>query len=149
MLKSVHYVWILVVECLKKSSFQSSSCRFCVELCKERRAIRLHPQVVLFWWTMHKVVHSRDCCSVRIPPLQRNHTQVSANVSSFQTFILVQVSNALTWKVQSSIFLFQNFRDLKPENILLNDEMHIQITDFGSAKILKDVKGEEGWHNFY
>lgn len=27
-------------------------------------------------------------------------------------------------------------RDLKPENILLNDEMHIQITDFGSAKIL-------------
>ncbi|XP_046325903.2 3-phosphoinositide-dependent protein kinase 1-like isoform X1 [Haliotis rufescens] len=29
-------------------------------------------------------------------------------------------------------------RDLKPENILLNDEMHIQITDFGSAKILKD-----------
>lgn len=28
-------------------------------------------------------------------------------------------------------------RDMKPENILLNDEMHIQITDFGSAKILK------------
>ncbi|XP_060079631.1 3-phosphoinositide-dependent protein kinase 1-like [Ylistrum balloti] len=27
-------------------------------------------------------------------------------------------------------------RDLKPENILLNDGMHIQITDFGSAKIL-------------
>ncbi|CAI9728956.1 3-phosphoinositide-dependent protein kinase 1-like [Octopus vulgaris] len=27
-------------------------------------------------------------------------------------------------------------RDLKPENILLNEKMHIQITDFGSAKIL-------------
>jgi 3-phosphoinositide dependent protein kinase-1 len=26
-------------------------------------------------------------------------------------------------------------RDLKPENILLNERMHIQITDFGSAKI--------------
>lgn len=26
-------------------------------------------------------------------------------------------------------------RDLKPENILLNDKMHIQITDFGSATI--------------
>ena len=39
---------------------------------------------------------------------------------------------------------FEYFRDLKPENILLNDEMHIQITDFGSAKILKDTKGDEG-----
>lgn len=28
-------------------------------------------------------------------------------------------------------------RDLKPENILLNEHMHILITDFGSAKVLK------------
>lgn len=34
-------------------------------------------------------------------------------------------------------------RDLKPENILLNDEMHIQITDFGSAKILDLPPTEE------
>ncbi|XP_019368354.1 PREDICTED: 3-phosphoinositide-dependent protein kinase 1 isoform X2 [Gavialis gangeticus] len=27
-------------------------------------------------------------------------------------------------------------RDLKPENILLNEDMHIQITDFGTAKVL-------------
>jgi 3-phosphoinositide dependent protein kinase-1 len=27
-------------------------------------------------------------------------------------------------------------RDLKPENILMNENMHILITDFGSAKIL-------------
>lgn len=33
---------------------------------------------------------------------------------------------------------FLCYRDLKPENILLNDEMHIQITDFGSAKIFKN-----------
>ena len=28
-------------------------------------------------------------------------------------------------------------RDLKPENILLNENMHILITDFGSAKITR------------
>ena len=33
-------------------------------------------------------------------------------------------------------------RDLKPENILLNEDMHIQITDFGSAKILD--KADDG-----
>lgn len=32
--------------------------------------------------------------------------------------------------------LFQTFRDLKPENILLSEDMHIQITDFGTAKQL-------------
>ena len=31
-------------------------------------------------------------------------------------------------------------RDLKPENILLNERMHILITDFGSAKIVKKRK---------
>ncbi|ESN99226.1 hypothetical protein HELRODRAFT_189040 [Helobdella robusta] len=29
-------------------------------------------------------------------------------------------------------------RDLKPENILMNEGMHIQITDFGSARILSE-----------
>jgi len=32
-------------------------------------------------------------------------------------------------------------RDLKPENILLGEDMHIQITDFGTAKIIEDGEG--------
>uniref|UniRef100_A0AAX7TFI1 3-phosphoinositide-dependent protein kinase 1 n=1 Tax=Astatotilapia calliptera TaxID=8154 RepID=A0AAX7TFI1_ASTCA len=39
-------------------------------------------------------------------------------------------------------------RDLKPENILLSEEMHIQITDFGTAKQLpSDSKQAQGGHH--
>lgn len=39
-------------------------------------------------------------------------------------------------------------RDLKPENILLNEEMHIQITDFGTAKILNSDAKEVHANSF-
>lgn len=47
-------------------------------------------------------------------------------------FYVAEITEALEYLHSVGII----HRDLKPENILLNDDMHIQITDFGSAKIV-------------
>jgi len=35
-------------------------------------------------------------------------------------------------------------RDIKPENVLLSEDMHIKLTDFGTAKVIKNDDGSNG-----
>lgn len=53
--------------------------------------------------------------------------------------------NLVIWLSYNLLF---HFRDLKPENILLSEDMHIQITDFGTAKQLSS-DSKQGTPDFY
>lgn len=51
-------------------------------------------------------------------------------------FYGAQILDAITYMHSRGVI----HRDLKPENVLLDDQMHIKITDFGTAKLLDDPR---------
>ena len=51
-------------------------------------------------------------------------------------FYGAQILDAIAYMHSKNII----HRDLKPENVLLDDQMHIKITDFGTAKMLEDPR---------
>lgn len=50
-------------------------------------------------------------------------------------FYAAEVALALNYLHSKDII----YRDLKPENILLDADGHIKLTDFGFAKVVKDI----------
>lgn len=61
------------------------------------------------------------------------HTDISILFVVFLIYVLNPVKHLFYTYITT---FFEHFRDLKPENILLSEDMHIQITDFGTAKQL-------------
>lgn len=59
-------------------------------------------------------------------------------LSSLQLLWIISNENVITVWVPLIVI-----RDLKPENILMDADMHIKITDFGTAKILSDGEVNE------
>ena len=53
---------------------------------------------------------------------------------NFERNFKTDVKYVFTHKILCYCYII--LRDLKPENILLSEDMHIKITDFGTAKIL-------------
>lgn len=55
-------------------------------------------------------------------------------------FYSAQILDTIAYMHQRGVI----HRDLKPENVLLDDQKHIKITDFGTAKLLAERKDDNG-----
>jgi len=63
----------------------------------------------------------------------KKYTSFDEKCTAFYT---AEIINALEFLHNSGVI----HRDLKPENILLDANMHIKLTDFGTAKIIGTEK---------
>ncbi|KAK7709175.1 serine/threonine protein kinase [Diaporthe eres] len=96
-----------------------------------------HPGIVRLYYTFQdetSLYYVLDLCNggELLGVLKRTHTFDE----ECTRFYGAQILDAIEYMHSRGVI----HRDLKPENVLLDDNMHVKITDFGTAKLLPDPR---------